>query len=103
MQRKSKKSEIRGAKTLSAHEQPRRAAGWGFLLRATRLATASRKCFTKFRLAKLMAKKENFIPHLKETKFRYNMKIFRTKCTLFVFYRTKSLSKFAEIDKRKSC
>ena len=23
-------SEIRGAKTLSAHEQPRRAAGWGF-------------------------------------------------------------------------
>ena len=32
---KPQKSEIRGAKTLSAHEQPRRAAGWGFLLRAT--------------------------------------------------------------------
>ena len=46
-----------------------------FLLRATRLATASRKGFAKFSLAKFrVIKKENFILHLKETEFRYNTK-----------------------------
>ena len=41
-----------------------------FLLRATRLSTASRRGFVKFRLAKFRGiKKENFVLHLKETEY----------------------------------
>lgn len=57
------------------------------------LVTASRRGLAKFRLAKFNGyKRENFIFHFKEIEFRYNTKNFRTK----------SLSKFNKIDKRKS-
>ncbi|TQR61019.1 hypothetical protein DMC01_03140 [Campylobacter troglodytis] len=43
-----------------------------FLLRA--LVSSNKRGFANLSLVKFNAKKENFILHLRETEFRYNMK-----------------------------